>query len=183
MTLTQRLVRLYGPWQRHTILTRNFNLNTSQPASDPKLWFTISLIKAIDCADGFQLDLVTCNDIFTMICGDSCLVSIDDVSYGGSVIHGCGKYDARTSNGSADIPPTVSFNPVGWLHTEMIHFHCAVLPLQVSFNPFERAYGRLEKIRTQALNRCSRSFTFLYLCVVIETSEKVFLEPSSLTYH
>jgi hypothetical protein len=97
-------------------LTRNFNLNTSQPASDLKLWFTISFIEAIDCADGFQLDLATCNDIFTTLCGDSCLVSIDDVSYGGSVIHGCGKYDVKTSNGSADIPPTVSFNPVGLLH-------------------------------------------------------------------
>jgi hypothetical protein len=97
----------------YTILTRNFNLNTSQPATDLKLWFTISLIEAIDCVDGFQLDLATYNDIFATLCGDSCLVSIDDVSYGGSVIHGCWKYDVRTSNSSADIPPTVSFNSVG----------------------------------------------------------------------
>jgi hypothetical protein len=67
-----------------------------------------------------------------MICGDSCLVSIDDVSYGGSVIHGCGKYVARTSNGSADIPPTVSFNPVGWLHygDDPLSLHSAPTPGQ-----------------------------------------------------
>jgi hypothetical protein len=59
----------------------------------------------------FELDLTTYNATFIMI-SISCPGDTADSSYGGSVISGCGKYDVGTSNGSGDIPPTISFNPV-----------------------------------------------------------------------